>query len=160
MMGKRVEVRPAGIADARRLAVLYAGAHAETYAPIFGAAYLPLDLAETEAVCLALLKGEGLVLLACCGGRDAGFLHLASGRLNLLYLLRAYHRQGIGRTLMGHALTAAAENGWREIIFIVLPANAAAIRFYESLGARRIGSMICQHVTGPFEDWVFRLVIA
>jgi ribosomal protein S18 acetylase RimI-like enzyme len=60
---------------------------------------------------------------------------------------------------MRHAQKAAAGNGWTEIIFNVLPANTGAIHFYESLGAARIGSVICQHETGPFEDWVFRLAV-
>ncbi len=48
--GKRMEIRPAVTADAGRLAALYAIAHAETYAPVFGPAYLPLDPAATEAI--------------------------------------------------------------------------------------------------------------
>ncbi len=61
---------------------------------------------------------------------------------------------------MRTALAAAAANGWPEIVFNVLPANTGAIRFYEALGAERIGSVICQHETGPFEDWVFRLAVS
>lgn len=156
---RAVEIRPAGLADARRLAILYAAAHAETYAPIFGAAYLPLDAVETEIACARFFKTGDVVLLARHDGADAGFLYLAAGHLELLYLLQAYQRLGIGRALMQQALGAAARQGRAEITFNVLPANTDAIRFYEGLGAERIGSVICQHETGPFEDWVFRLAV-
>lgn len=158
-LGEAVEIRLAGLADARRLAELYATAHAETYAPIFGAAYVPLDRAGTETVCAAFFKKKSVVLLARYGGADAGFLYLASGHLELLYLLRTYQSLKIGRALMRRALTAAAESGRTEITFNVLPANTGAVRFYQALGAERIGSVICQHETGPFEDWVFRLAV-
>ena len=158
--GVGLEIRPAGLADIRRLAVLYATAHAETYAPIFGAAYVPLALAATETVCAGFFGDGNVVLLARSDGADAGFLYLAAGHLELLYLLQPYQGRGIGRALMRQALAAAAEHGRAEITFNVLPANIGAIRFYESLGAERIGSVICQHETGPFEDWVFRLAVA
>jgi len=157
--GAALEIRPAGPADVPRLAVLYATAHGETYAPIFGAAYVPLAVAATETVCAEFFKDGNVVLLAQSEGADAGFLYLAAGHLELLYLLQAYQGRGIGRALMRQALAAAAERGRTEITLNVLPANSGAIRFYESLGAARIGSVICQHETGPFEDWVFRLAV-
>ncbi|HWT96204.1 MAG TPA: GNAT family N-acetyltransferase [Terriglobales bacterium] len=158
-IGAGLEIRPADLADIPRLAVLYATAHGETYAPIFGAAYVPLAVAATETVCAGFFGDSNVVLLARSDGADAGFLYLAAGHLELLYLLQAYQGRGIGRVLMRQALAAAAQRGRSEITFNVLPANTGAIRFYESLGAARIGSVICQHETGPFEDWVFRLAV-
>jgi ribosomal protein S18 acetylase RimI-like enzyme len=54
-----------------------------------------------------------------------------------LYVTGDYRKKGIGEMLVKHLARLAAGRGYERIDFQVLDWNAPAIRFYESLGARR-----------------------
>lgn len=79
-------------------------------------------------------------------GQAAGFIRAgrlaqplsegADGHIYALYILRAFHRRGIGRKLMGMTATAWLGQGGRALSVGVLSANHGARSFYEALGAR------------------------
>lgn len=58
-------------------------------------------------------------------------------RLNKIYLLRPYQRQGLGRAMMRVIVTRLLANGQRSMALFTEVDNEPACAFYESLGAER-----------------------
>jgi ribosomal protein S18 acetylase RimI-like enzyme len=59
------------------------------------------------------------------------------GQLNKIYLLREYHRMGLGRRLMGHVARRFLGQGIRSMLLFADAANPAC-RFYEALGGEKL----------------------
>jgi GNAT superfamily N-acetyltransferase len=93
---------------------------------------------------------------AVVDGRSVGFYALApkENRLDLLHLwvLPDAMGQGVGRSLFLHALERARALGFRELEIESDP-NAAG--FYERLGARRVGTSICEVEQQPRQLPIF-----
>jgi GNAT superfamily N-acetyltransferase len=62
-----------------------------------------------------------------------------AGELNKIYLLRAYHRRGLGRRLLGHVARRFLSQGIASMLLFGDAANPSN-RFYEALGAERLFS--------------------
>ena len=55
-----------------------------------------------------------------------------------IFILPAFRREGIGRTLFGACLREAKRRGCGRMEWVVLDWNVNAIRFYETIGATRL----------------------
>jgi len=60
-----------------------------------------------------------------------------SGELNKIYLLREYHRRGLGRRLLGHVARRFLSQGVSSMLLFGEAQNPSN-RFYEALGAERL----------------------
>jgi len=60
-----------------------------------------------------------------------------AGELNKIYLLREYHRQGLGRRLVGHVARRFLSQGISSMLLFG-DAHNPSNRFYEALGAERL----------------------
>ena len=58
------------------------------------------------------------------------------GRVRYVYILPAYHRQGIGTTLVTRVETKAKEMGLRKLKVLTVEKASWAVAFYEKLGYR------------------------
>ena len=87
----------------------------------------PTFVARVEGEAAGFIRAGRLAQPLCEG---------ADGHIYALYILRGFHRRGIGRRLMGMAATAWLRQGGRALSVGVLSANHGARRFYEALGAR------------------------
>lgn len=67
------------------------------------------------------------------GGRRGSALP-ARSEISLLYILKKFHRHGLGRRLMRALANTSNDCGHSTTGIWVLSANTAAIRFYQSLG--------------------------
>jgi ribosomal protein S18 acetylase RimI-like enzyme len=59
------------------------------------------------------------------------------GRLNKLYLLRRYHRLGLGRMLVGHVVRRFLDRGVASML-LFSEADNPSIGFFEALGGARL----------------------
>jgi GNAT superfamily N-acetyltransferase len=75
-----------------------------------------------------------------CPARDAGE-PASAGELAAIYLLPGVWGQGLGRAMMGAALSALSEAGFSEAVLWVLDTNTRARRFYEAAGWRADGAV-------------------
>ena len=146
-MSARIEIRPATPEDAEAIAEVHLQSHRETYPPLVGEqnywrppgkdqrlAHWRQSLAGQDA-------GQDIVFVALVGGRVVGFTHAVSEKITTLYILAAWHRQGIGRALLRRICQALAARGIARARFAVLAVNEAAIRFYLALGAEPAGTI-------------------
>lgn len=58
-------------------------------------------------------------------------------RLNKIYLLRPYQRQGLGRRMVREAVNRLVANGVTSMALFTEPDNVPACGFYDKLGAER-----------------------
>ena len=63
---------------------------------------------------------------------------LYAGEVYVLYVLPAYHRQGIGRRLLEAVVEQLIRQEMPSLLIRVLKANALAHRFYEALGGQLV----------------------
>lgn len=77
------------------------------------------------------------VALGCPSGLN---LRENAAEVGLIYLLPAYHGQGIGRRLVQTVAAQQASLGRSALLIRALVTNAPARRFYEALGGRVIGA--------------------
>jgi ribosomal protein S18 acetylase RimI-like enzyme len=75
--------------------------------------------------------GAGITQHPAYGGR---------AQISFLYIEPEHQRAGIGRRLMHELTLWLIEQGHRGVALGVVDGNAPAIRFYESLGGRRISN--------------------
>lgn len=90
---------------------------------------------------------EGLIIGVAMGGPASSDHLLYTGEIYFLYLLSAYHCQGIGRLLVIRVVECLVEQGMHSLLIRVLKANAPARRFYEALGGQLVPEM-----EGVFEE--------
>lgn len=101
--------------------------------------YHPPDVQARLAQWTGALNGPGVAFVALERGQVVGFSHALGDKITTLYILAAYHRRGIGRSLLRMMLEALAMRGFGAARFDVLALNAGAIAFYQSQGARVVG---------------------
>lgn len=98
------------------------------------------------------------VTLAFAGDAPAGFAlwfrsystFLARPGIYLedLFVFPAFRGHGLGRRLLASLARTAVERGYGRVEWAVLDWNTDAIRFYESLGARRMSEWTVYRVAG------------
>lgn len=147
-------IRAATAKDAETIAALNLACWRETYCGLLPAeTFASLSLEERVVHWRAVLDvSAGRVALALDpAGEPVGFSHwrahdfVLGGRLGrggeicAIYLRRAAQRQGLGRRLARLAAEEMSASRLRWASLLVLRDNAAARRFYESMGGRRFG---------------------
>jgi GNAT superfamily N-acetyltransferase len=80
----------------------------------------------------------GELIGVAMGGPERTQHPVYTGEVYVLYLLPAYHRQGIGRLLTETVVEWLAQQGMRSLLIRVLKANSPARRFYEALGGQLV----------------------
>jgi ribosomal protein S18 acetylase RimI-like enzyme len=143
-----IAYRPAQASDAEAVAELHARSWRESYRGAFLDAFLDGDLVgerrEVWRARLARPPRNQRVELAVDGPRLAGFVCAYGAHdpawgslIDNLHVASDFKRHGIGRELMRRA-GAWLDEGYpeHEVYLLVLEANAAARRFYESIGGR------------------------
>ena len=122
-----IRVREALPADAEALGAVHYRAWMETYTGLIGPVYLQSMSAEKSAAMFR--KQSCREILAAEADAPAGF-----GEIRGVYVLRAYQRCGIGKSLLASAAEALRAQGFRKAYLWVLRENDRAIRFYERNG--------------------------
>src|SRR5436190_3532833 len=86
-----------------------------------------------------VIEGQNGALVGFAKGKpyDHHDLPDFSGELNKIYLLRQYHRQGLGRRLVGHVARRFLRQGIASMLLFGDARNPSN-RFYEALGAERL----------------------
>ena len=98
---------------------------------------------------VALVEDEGAIAgFALFFHNYSTFLCKPGLYLEDLFVLPEHRRKGYGRALLGHLAGLALERGCGRFEWAVLDWNEPAIRFYESLGARKLEDWRIFRVTG------------
>ena len=167
-------VRPATIADAGRLSEFGAATFRETFERDNSPEDMARYLAETftpERQAAEITDPAGTVLLAERRGTSGavelvGYVHLVSGpapaavqgpvpmELKRLYVVRAWHGQGIAQALMDAALDTARSRGALTLWLGVWERNPRAAAFYSKYGFTRVGEHTFMLGEDAQTDWV------
>ena len=105
-------------------------------------------LADMSAACFsqpwsaASFEGDfdkrSVILLAQCGGRDAGFAVMeqsfGEGYVSNVAVLSEYRRRGVGRALVERLICEARALGLERVLLEVRVSNSAAIGLYTDCG--------------------------
>jgi ribosomal protein S18 acetylase RimI-like enzyme len=144
-------IRAARVADASQIAMVHVRSWQGAYRGLLPQAYLDgLDLAERvgrweRSLAEAGNDGRYGVLVADASGTLLGFAGYAPsrdgdvdparvGEIDAIYLLPSAWGKGVGKRLMGAALTRLAEAQFDQVTLWVLDSNVRARRFYEAGG--------------------------
>ena len=141
-------IRDAGPSDVEVLAQLHVDTFNETHAPVLrnGPTYeirerqwrAVLNADDSRQFTFAVEDDEGK-MIGFAKGQPYGSPDLPDfdGELNKIYLLRRYHRRGIGRQLLGHVVRRFLEQGVNSMVLFGTADNPSN-GFYEALGAERL----------------------
>jgi GNAT superfamily N-acetyltransferase len=152
-----VEVRPARIDDAPRIAEIHVLGWQGGYEGLMPQDYLDgLDPADrlprwiqslreadwSRGGCLVVADDDGMLagFADVCRSRDDDAESGKVGEVRAIYLIPDAWGKGLGRELMAAALTHLAGLGYDEVTLWVLATNARARRFYEAAGFLPDGS--------------------
>ena len=143
-------IRAARVADASQIAVVHVRSWQGAYRGLLPQAYLDgLDPAQRvgrwERSLAEANDGRNGVLVADASATLLGFAGYAPtrdgdvdparvGEIDAIYLLPSVWGKGLGRRLMGAALTRLAEAQFDQVTLWVLDSNVRARRFYEAGG--------------------------
>ena len=150
-------IRPARIEEVSAIAAAHARAHFEAYRPLFGAKTRVLEVADLEQRWRHALADGDVALLATAADLIFGVGHARGHRIEALYLLAAYRRQGIGGSLLARILALMHRRGVTDAEFDVLAVNVDAIAFYRIRGARETGRNTRSGPDGDYDDVAFSL---
>src|SRR5262245_19042945 len=145
---KTVTIRDATSADIPALARLHVMTFNETHAPelMNGPSYevrerqwrQAFQSADGSWFCFVIEDAGGELIGFAKGQRYA---HREqpdfAGELNKIYLLRKYHREGLGRCLLGHVARRFLGQGVSSMLLLGDARNPST-GFYEALGAERL----------------------
>lgn len=152
-----MEVRPARVEDAARIAVVHVRSWQEAYRGLLPQEYLDrLDPAQrvsawkraierpdsSRSGTMVIDRGDALLGFVTFGPtRDEDDNPERVGEIRALYLLPNAWRHGFGRELMAAALKRLAEEGFEQVTLWVLDSNVRARSFYEAGGWSADGSL-------------------
>jgi GNAT superfamily N-acetyltransferase len=146
MLADRFEIREAVAADVPALAQLHVDTFVETHGGP-GPTYQVRECQWREAFqqldpnwfCYVVTKGDGSLIGFAKGLLYTGEILDFAGELNKIYLLREYHRRGLGNRLIGHITRRFLSQGINSMLLFGDARNPSN-RFYEFLGAERLYS--------------------
>jgi ribosomal protein S18 acetylase RimI-like enzyme len=127
----------------------------EHYVPIIGRAQVDYMLAryQTKQAVRAQIASGALYFLMEEGRSFIGYIAVQPKGdelfLSKIYLQAAFRARGYGNKAVQFVETLARERGLRKIVLTVNKNNAVAIRAYEKMGFRNVGSLV-QDIGGGF----------
>jgi ribosomal protein S18 acetylase RimI-like enzyme len=137
-------IREANAADVPALARLHVATFIETHGgpgPTYQTREWQWRKAFTEDsgnwFCFVIERRNGELIGFAKGVPYTGGLPGFSGELNKLYLLREFHRRGLGRRLLGHVTRRFLSQGITSMLLFGDARNPSN-GFYEALGAERL----------------------
>ena len=149
-----ITIRRAEPADAQAIASVQTASWRTTYAGLVPAEFLvSMDVSRRAAVwhtgltestrrhCYFVAEDtDGQVVGFASGGpeRDGDLMY--KGEIFAIYILDAYHKQGIGRRLVQAVVAWLHENHYPNLLIWVLAGNSNGIGFYEAIGGQRVGA--------------------
>jgi ribosomal protein S18 acetylase RimI-like enzyme len=144
-----VSIRIAEPKDAAAISHVHVQSWLTTYAGVVPADYLA-SLSEAERIplwqewferdiCVHVANLNGDVVGFVSGGALREPLDPYRAEMYALYLLQEVQGKGIGRALVSTLAASLLAKGFTNMLVWVLEQNPA-VRFYEKLGARRLGS--------------------
>lgn len=153
-MSPTITIRRAEPADAQAIASVQVASWRSTYAGLISADFLAnMDVNQRAAFwhsgltdssqryCYFVAEdADGQVVGFACGGPDPEGHPLYKGALYVIYILEAYHKQGIGRRLVQAVAAWLRENHYHTMLVWVLAGNQTGIGFYEAMGGQRVDS--------------------
>ncbi len=161
MQVENVTIRPATIADAKRMAKIHADAWQVTYRHLVPDSFLARFTYDkrTQAFSAAVAKqseesylaelGDCVVGILTIGpNRDADLGKTFIGEIWRIYLNPAYWRRGIGTSLVKAAEAKLLARGYNELVLWVFRDNWQARTFYEKLGYLPDGKERIHNVDG------------
>jgi len=145
-----VIIREATSADIANLASLHVRTFNETHAPILmdGPTFevreyqwrQSFESSDRSWFCFVIEDANGELIGFAKGQRYAHPDHPEfAGELNKIYLLREYHRRGLGRRILGCVARRFLSQGISSMLLFGDAGNPSN-RFYEALGAERLFS--------------------
>ena len=141
-----VRIREAGPADVPALARLHVATFVETHGgpgPTYETRQWQWSeifrKADRTWFCLVIEAGNGDLVGFAKGNPHDGGVPGYAGELNKLYLLRKYHRRGLGRRIVGHVARRFLRRGLTSMLLFGDARNPSN-GFYERLGAQRLYS--------------------
>jgi L-amino acid N-acyltransferase len=155
--GRPVSVRSAREVDNPSLAAIYNDAVRTTIATFDTEARSP----EAQRAWLAHHDARHPVFVAESGGEVVGWASLSrwsdrkayDATAEFSFYVRAGERgRGVGRLLLGTAVTRAAESGLHVLLARIAEPNPVSVHLHESFGFRRVGVM--KEVGRKFDRWI------
>lgn len=144
-----IKLRPATSEEAPLLSVLATASKAYWgYSDAFMAACRD----ELTVAAADITKGDNNHIVAEADGAIAGFYGLAPlsaelVELDMLFVEPGYIGQGVGRTLIEHALDKVTRRGYKKL---VIQGDPNARRFYIAAGGREVGEKESASIPGRF----------
>jgi GNAT superfamily N-acetyltransferase len=146
MPGEELKIREATLDDVATLARL----HVVTFIEAHGGPGPSYELREQQWreafsnedrkwFCFVVERTDGRLVGFAKGMPYTGDLPGFSGELNKIYLLRTYHRRGLGRRLIGYVTRRFLGHGITSMVLFG-DAKSPSNIFYEALGAERMFS--------------------
>lgn len=154
IMPPTITIRPAEPADAQAIASVQTVSWRTTYAGLVPDEFLAnMDVNRRAAVwhtwltdssrrqCFFVAEdSDGQVVGFASGGPERDGNPVYKGELSAIYILEAYHGQGIGRRLVQAVADWLHNQHYHNMIIWVLAGNSSGIGFYEAIGGQRVGS--------------------
>jgi L-amino acid N-acyltransferase YncA len=148
--GERIDsiiIREASVADIPALGVLHSITWAQTYAGVRRPPTAELrehqwrqqfEAPDKNWFCLVVENQKGK-LIGFAKGQTYSHSHLPqfSGELNKIYLLREYHRLGLGRKLVCRVARRFLSMGITNMVLFGIPQNPTCY-FHEAMGGQRL----------------------
>lgn len=142
--------REAVIADCYDIAVLKGKVWNTTYQGIYPKEKLEgYDVEKNKSIFESIVENPEISLfVATVGNQIVGFMTCGKPyrpfreygqEIGLLYILKEYQRQGLGRTFFDMARKQVAKNGYKEFFLSVNQKNSDAQKFYLAMG----GTALC-----------------
>lgn len=141
-------IRLATSEDSLAIATIHVASWLETYTGIIPASYLDtLDVSEKQEIWTKVLQNSQPVYIAEVDGQVVGFASggknrdsrsLYLGELYAMYMLKKFHKKGIGKKLFEHIKSQLTADGMIPFTTFVLADNPT-LGFYTHMGAEVLG---------------------
>ncbi len=142
----KVSIRLAQPSDSKAIAKVHVQSWQETYEGIIPADYLAnLSVEQRESMWTEILSSPNPdhVFVAMVDDEVVGFISGGSAReehgfdaeLYAIYLLKKFHKRGIGKELFNHLKASLRQNGFSGMYLWVLRDNATT-EFYRAMGGK------------------------
>ncbi len=164
-----INIRPAEPADAQAIASVQTASWRTTYAGLVPTEFLEnMDVNRRAEVwhtwltdssrrqCFVVAEdADGQVVGFASGGPERDADPIYKGELSAIYILDAYHGQGIGRRLVQAVVMWLTQNHYHTMLIWVLAGNNIGIGFYEAIGGQRINSKSIEIGGETLEEYAY-----